>query len=367
MRFRPLGSCTLAIVVLVLMFPDPLLGQNQFYGEDEVLSAIQAAWTQRQQKVNSARVTWVTRKYYPKGSIASSLSEQNHPAGPAQDMWTEKHSTLILEGDKFHYSFQGQGWSHEQNRFLPESYTSVFNGSIAKTLHPPRSDGNRKPQGDVGTAMTYLDHRFSPIIVINSTLRPVHPMFRRYDFQFASVKSGRIVVQGHPCYELRFQEPNSPSVSLAYVDPARDFVVVRMVEMNADRVNSQTNIQYSTDPIVGWMPQEWEHVVARSDTNLHVSTYCSITSVALNGPTEDEEFDIVFPLGARVYDHTQQRFVDATGDSDQFDHVESLVAEETASEGMWVWVCSLALGVILTVAWVRWRMRQSDVRKSSAR
>jgi hypothetical protein len=73
---------------------------------------------------------------------------------------------------------------------------------------------------------------------------------------------------------------------------------------------SQLNVTYAHDPKFGHLPTGWKHQAFHGDGKLQVEVSASQVSHELNSPVKDEEFDLTFPPGTRVFDErTGQRFI----------------------------------------------------------
>ncbi|MEX2027639.1 MAG: hypothetical protein WEH44_10060 [Pirellulaceae bacterium] len=180
---------------------------------------------------------------------------------------------------------------------------STFDGNRGMRWHAGRGGG-----GPLGTGAILSEPVFED--AVNVHLRAIAMCLRPLDSSFSDgvslsdyeVVSDDETVDGRPCMLLRRQSDASQHkiVNLLYVDPAREFVVLKWSTEVDGKLWAQIDITYAQDPAIGWIPSGWNLFMPRRDVNeRYVST---VTDYALNEPHSDKLFVIDFSPGTYVDD-----------------------------------------------------------------
>lgn len=98
------------------------------------------------------------------------------------------------------------------------------------------------------------------------------------------------------------QKLGARSVRHLWVDPSRDFVMVRSLTVSHGNPVSKTDIRYRREEACGWVPDEWETVTQGPGSERRVSRRVQVTKHHFNEPMDAAQFDLSFPPGTRVRD-----------------------------------------------------------------
>jgi hypothetical protein len=93
-----------------------------------------------------------------------------------------------------------------------------------------------------------------------------------------------------------------------YIDPERDFVVVRFESAHAKRpLSHQIDVDYRLDESLGWIPEKWGIRRFDPDGAALETIEATVTGFARTANLERSDFQIEIPAGTRVYDGRSRR------------------------------------------------------------
>jgi outer membrane lipoprotein-sorting protein len=95
----------------------------------------------------------------------------------------------------------------------------------------------------------------------------------------------------------------------AWVDPERDYVVVRWELIRPDgTVILRTRLQYAEDDDHGWVPSGWELSMLDAEGNAGETYEATIRDYEIGLELTRDDFRIRFPIGTTVYDDRTKEF-----------------------------------------------------------
>jgi hypothetical protein len=236
---------------------------------EDIPDALGQAWQRRQDAVATARFEWQSDR---------------------GDGSTPFASSFLFDGRKCRYTTHHDG-----------EYLSTFDGNRGMRWHAGRGGGGPVGTGAILSQPVFDDALNVHLKAITLCLRPLDPNFDGgaplSDFEIVSRDDA---VDGRSCMLLRQRADASKHnvVFLLYVDPERDFVVLRWATEVDGKLWAQLDIAYAQDAVIGWVPSGWNLFMPRG-TNPERYT-CTVTDYALNEPLSDKLFVIDFPPGTYV-------------------------------------------------------------------
>jgi hypothetical protein len=340
------------------------------------LQPIIKAWQDRQDRVQSARFSWIETETVVKGYItnfladpigAKKLEQMGIPAGsivPPTDMSYKVPSSLCLSDVKVRYAREDQQWSAKENGFVVQPYLVVFDGDIGKTLLRTGTPYTPWPSGTIqrrnlAASSLYL----SPLIM---TFRAMQPDLRLFNLEKMLGGGHMATIDGTSCVEFEARSGNS--LERAWLAPSRQWTLLRYLTIVSEQPRTKVDIHYRNDLREGWIPQRWEVSSFGPQGKLERSMRATMTSCEINAHLEREEFDIVFPAGTHVADLTDPKrrstYIVREGDrkrtilpSEIGASYEELVSSEPRNRLLsWPLLSSLAVGVS-AAALLLWRRR----------
>ncbi|MHB1426674.1 MAG: LolA-like protein [Gemmataceae bacterium] len=305
-----LREIVLAAIVFVFLVP-VALGQG---GAPVTLDRIIKAWQARQDRVKSARISWKERRTEPKGSISSSMPRivrrrlqlEDDAIIPPTDTTVEFAVSIHFHEAKVRYAYEGQEWSDNIKGYRNIKYTSVFDGVEAKDLHPEGVGYATWPIGVIRDGSTYRDAQMFRVRPVLFTFRPLVPEIRPFDIGSMTVTTGRVMIDGRSCVELERRAPGTGTSVFLWLDPARDFVIVRQRIIERVQTVNQINIQYRADTASGWTPSGWTIVNHIASGHLYDAAECTVTDSEFNVEVDPSLFTLSFPPGSRVQDQKRK-------------------------------------------------------------
>lgn len=290
--------------------------------DDKVLDEIRGAWRSRQNRVRSARFQWTQKVTFAKGSESWLLDGQIEKKStketteiPPTDITFEVPRSLSLSfsGRKVRYAHEGKSWSLKENGFVEDPYLSTFDGRQAKILHLPGGISSY-PQGSIRPQqeMQHPDIKSVNLQPILLTYRALEPGMSGYPIDKIRFKGQRALHDGADCLLLDVEKRSSRSTQTLWVDPKRDYLVVRIVHMLDGAIKQRTDIQFGSNKKHGWIPQSWTIVIQNVKGKLTQSSENQVTSWEINPGIPSSEFDIEYPARSVVVDMSQRpekRFV----------------------------------------------------------
>jgi hypothetical protein len=335
------------------------------------------AWAKYQQHIVSAKFTWTERTLVAKDSfqVFGDLPSNGQPIAvsnfPNEDTAFQGLNTLTIEGDHWRYESQIPVLDSSRNLVL-QNTVNVSKGGISKSYMLP--GGRDVPSGAISEAKP------SDVPRINAA-RPLFLIFRSLGVGLFNPQEYVIApmvgsIDDRPCTILQ-TEPTSSRWSL-WVDPARDYSILRYTLASEGKVLLTADIAYNHSDEHGWVPKGWTIVNVDRNGKLKQSITAVVTKWQINDAIDPNEFELEFPPGTSVQDfrkqidgHTTHYIVPVNEEKGQITRPNRDMAPEprlpnaTAEAPMpherttsWTWSIVLIAAVLLTcLAIVTWRKR----------
>lgn len=274
------------------------------------------AWEKRQERVQSLRMEWNESFTQTGASLLISeeqLEDERLKAIKSDHLKTFTHDrgytfSLLKNCVRVHVS--GKRWVSRRGEFVDQPYTSVINEDESAT-HFDKGDSakgaaSEQSLGSIGR--TFPEQA-------NNHLEPVIMHFRPLVLSLSTLISRELTVldrvgtvDGRRCVILQASRSPYAKVEL-WVDPSRDFLILRMVRTYTGKVASQFDISYDSNEVCGWVPSGWTGVGYNTTrgklTDRIVST---VTLCQVNPPVDSSEFDYEFPPDTLVNDTRDDSF-----------------------------------------------------------
>jgi hypothetical protein len=161
-----------------------------------------------------------------------------------------------------------------------------------------------------------------------------------------------------------------------WVDPAREFVVVRSVLTRRDRPAWQVDVKHRQEDACGWVPEAVHYAAYYPNGDLQDAIQAKVKEHEVNFAADPTSFDLPFPAGTYVTDESnpkapvdyivregggrrivQRREMGAT--YQQLLDTDSGFALGGRSPFPWTWASGLlALAAVMVGGVLRWRARK---------
>ncbi|HET6327733.1 MAG TPA: thioredoxin family protein [Planctomycetaceae bacterium] len=276
------------------------------------LARVLAAWKAREDRVKTLHLTWEYRLALPKGyhfpeapvvgglkaSGVAIKSEDVHQTLPPSEFWAEganrvrdDFSLVVCKGP---------------NDWKPSERISVTtNGAKhARSKTPIGSDA--PPQAVVWneveperTGDQQIDARpddWAPLIL---TFRPFDPAFGWKRERCRLVTDNDLVGQT-PCIVIQTDELSKSE--RCWVDPARDYAIVKWEKRPLRMPSVSVTIDYQNDKLHGWIPVRWKRDLRGASPEATGTAEAVVAHYEVNESLPKETFAPVFPAGTAVAD-----------------------------------------------------------------
>lgn len=302
-RRRRLTADLAMFAQLIMLFA--VVARVDAAGNDTVASVVKA-WKARQDHTRTLRFEWDEVR-----TLAAAMQprdftpEEMKRVVSLPDIVIKRHIGLSLDAERVRYERQGQEWSADVQGYVPGSYVGVFDGKDPKSLHSFDITGKLgcSAMGYIQTAPKHPDHSDATIRPLLLAYRPLSPDLGGVDPTKLSVSADQGVISGRVCALITQQRPRSGARRTFWVDPERDYAIVRWIDTSDRRVVATFDISYQHNDADGWFPCEWSAVMPDSSGKTAIQFIAHVSRHEINQPIALREFQIEFPAGAMVVDY----------------------------------------------------------------
>ncbi|HEV3298175.1 MAG TPA: hypothetical protein VG055_00945 [Planctomycetaceae bacterium] len=289
---------------------------------DPTLKAIADAWAKRQAALKTVKVVWRqerTDAHLKQHLRAVSRAKGLEPApesGGASATTYETVGTLCLDGDSIALTVDiydpradalqtpGAGISFHTKSVLEGAEQRRF--SVAR---PGRLHGN----ASFGPAKSFQDGDLPDIRPLMLALRPLTAQLASIDLATYRVADKRPTLNGVSCLLLepiKAKGPNRSKISF-WVDPARDYLVLREVRTLREQDFRTTDIVYEQHAARAWIPKRWDVVDMYPGTrNFEFAIHAPTLKTIIGEPIAPTEFELgELPVGTLIYDSRSGRLI----------------------------------------------------------
>lgn len=269
---------------------------------NDVESAVNAA-RKRQDLVKSIAIELQWTDIHTKGSVSeegSALTKSKVPI-PREETKLESVFKMKIDAAKVRLENNHPAWQLPTGELYQKKSINVYDGSNAKTFFTSGMGKSDIPFGIIQSEPRQDRAKLFILTPIVMGVRGLNPSMSPFVFGDLKATGLALSIDGATCREFTLPTGSDALMSF-WLDPEREYVVRRMRRMKQGRLESQSDIQYRTDPVIGWMPNSWTRNVYTRSGEVLTTTKIEVRSYELNSPIPEEEFQIMFPVGAEVYD-----------------------------------------------------------------
>ncbi len=271
------------------------------------IDQISAAWRTRQERVRSARLELTETELIPAGAKPplgmfpgtkkESTGAKREPL-PRTDISVECARTVLLSGRMLRMNREGSYWHPARAEVEEHKYISSFDGEVAKCFY------DEKSIGELGGFILkdarnqdFDNYHYLPIAL---AFRPCDLDMGGRDLAKYTVNPGMQTIDGR-AYVVITGNPRQSSYETLWLDPQRDFLVVRARDESG---NSTTfDISYQKDSSFGWVPSEWKWIARGGNSGrLFGQAVAKVTTYTINTDIPKAAFQFEFPVGTYVSD-----------------------------------------------------------------
>jgi len=268
----------------------------------EDLDAVLNAWEHRMNSTKTAVFHWQGTSQQPEF--------QKRVEGK---MSTSGESTFECTTQLMFEGFDGKRVFHETNAPVRNGETGYMEQRFIKTsvigdvetdlfkFDRAESYEARKIQANAQNALFSLATK--PLTLTYRVLEPRMGGYQRSKFRMTP---RRAEIGGAQCVVVAIGTETAPQYSEFWVDPTKDYSVVRYRKMASGKLRHQIDMEYREDP-TGWIPKRWKMITVDNDGSLRSSLEDELTNLSLNASLPDSDFDIEIPEGTLLTDYRTGR------------------------------------------------------------
>jgi hypothetical protein len=266
---------------------------------------LKKTWIARKEKLSSARFAWAAKVLIGKGSLVRPRGQDDEAQRriPEEDASQDYKSGLLIAGTRVKYYSRNPMWSYNLKKFIDQDY---------KTNRLP--DKHVEFFGDLGNAGLAQVHPLAIIrkpdelspFVLSPQVRPLLLYMRPFEFENSRWEDWKIansttIADGRKC--LTLERSHGANRERFYVDPERDYVVVRIENTSVNQVIFKEDISYKADKDFGWVPLTWSSTMyKRANGDVREATRGILLEYGFNKEIPAKEFDLELPEGTEVQD-----------------------------------------------------------------
>ena len=258
------------------------------------------AWRSRQEKIKTIRCDWSEIQTFSRTTLEKRYGKESVGRDPSVSKFETKfaatRSMLLGEHGEMRHEWHGQFWSALNQKIMPISIQSVFNGRDTEVrFHTKSLD---YPMMQINSAKYSSECRTINVSPIFVSVRSLDSLSTGHDWQKAKLEPGG-TIDGRSVVRLSYSDSPDFRATL-YVDPKRDCVPVRFSLETKGVVDHMTDIEFIEAPVIGWRPSKWKFKSSAKDTLLPTSIEGTVSAFEINQPVDVKSFQIDAPPGAWV-------------------------------------------------------------------
>lgn len=352
------------LITLSALAPDAACGQAQVTAEQ-----VLAAWQAKRDRLPVVRYTLDGEYTWVKGELYDETKDRPDRFYPSEDVVLKTHRTMVLDYPRNRHRVESRDEEFHfgtRQREVRE-VQSVFDGTHRKVRRTPLAGESRD---EVGLHVLKGDQRFGIFDIHGFAIHLAHgcvpwddvfpgrlktnPDPSLYRVQGETVLGGRRVV-----IVREGKRPGRVIDATEYwVDPGRDFAIVRRIERAGPRVRADMTIQYSQ--LDGeWLPDGWTATKYNEQVDRVQSvSRVRVSSRSLERTVTDGEFDLAHRPNELVTERTNEGTMPDSRKrspatyyrADERGRLSEVMIEngvERPRRGWWPWIAGGAAAVVV--------------------
>ncbi len=262
---------------------------------------VRRAWAARQERVPTLRLVWETREFTPKGGLERGQMRGKtvvRPPNPPMDRDVKYSRSLLVDRGRMRFIERGDYWDDEDKCYAPTQYTNVWDGKEGRGLDQLLDKSDHWSGRIVSrTAEVLLETSLVPQVA----MWPLDPILSAVKIEDYQATDHRAEIDGESCILLR-KVAGHEYLNELWVDPARDYLIVRMNTCEGSFVRERIEIKYQRDAEHGYYPAEWREVLMNSPERLCTTRESKASEHTFTPELEPSDFQLEFPADTMVTD-----------------------------------------------------------------
>jgi hypothetical protein len=262
------------------------------------------AWQRRQDAVRSFEFTWTEKQTHARGWLPNPRYPEREwlsIAGLWKDRIYSIGKTLTVDGRMTRYTFdidrpaEADGVDVKSPRgdtlglgvHRHYTYVSIFDGQ----------QGETRLTSSLGSPPGTIVHNTANIDAQNLDTRPILLTFRPLDPQMGHLLIDRAITnlrrsfyRGRSIFLLEERHDPSGWKTILWIDPERDFTVVRFIVDEEQRTIVDMDIDYRQDQRWGWIPTAWRVKEMLADGSMRLVSTATVSRYTINAGIPPQQF-----------------------------------------------------------------------------
>jgi hypothetical protein len=190
-------------------------------------------------------------------------------------------------------------------QLVDREYVEAFDAnSVSRSYYGPTNDyPEGRPTGFVSREPSGWDYAALMPLVVH--YRPFNRHFSPIDDVVYTLEPKRESINGRECQHLQPENPTRVAYHY-WVDPRRDWVVVRIEKHYTARLASRFDVEYAQGPDGSQKLQSWTHSSFRDGQTTETSQ-ATVLETDANAALSDSDFVFEFPPNTLVTDRFEDR------------------------------------------------------------
>ena len=267
-------------------------------------SEIIRAWQRRQDAIRSFDFTWTESQNHAKGWLPNPRYPQREWLAIA-GLWKDRNysvtKTLTVDGRMMRYTFdldrpaEADGVDVKSPRgdtlglgvHRHYTYVSLFDGQRGETR---LTSALGSPPGTIVRNTANIDAQNLDTRPILLTFRPLDAQMGHLLIDRAITNLARTFYRGRSIFLLEERHDPSGWKTILWIDPERDFTVVRFMLAEEQRKIVDMDIDYRQDQRWGWIPSGWRLNEMLADGSMRLVSTATVSSYTINASIPPPQF-----------------------------------------------------------------------------
>lgn len=264
------------------------------------------ALKKREAIVKVVDITFKMKEILPKGgptpAAAMGLEDPKSTKTLDKDLILESTNRVVIQGTMTRFEGNHPVWHLADGKPLPDKRITVSNLNSSKSFYPNGFGGNTEVEGAFSKLSQNRELQRYYIHPITFTFRGLHRNIGADSAHNFKIGARRELVKGKNFVEYKTPENRHGNGTRLLVNPDEDNNVVRIANFANGKLSAQMDISYVKNEICGFSPDSWVHHTYTPAGKMTRRTELSVVSCKLNEPLPEDQFDVTFPPGTKVYD-----------------------------------------------------------------
>lgn len=277
-------------------------------GVDKTVADVIEAWKHREKATLSFAAETSELSTAAKGTL-SLASKDPDKIIPAEDHKRIIERKIVVDGDKMRHVRIGDAWHDAADGFLPETMTSVFDGTIANSMHQLNIGEKVRSVGYIHSRPGHPDRNSLYLGALLKHFRPLSAGLGTLKPEEWELVERHAQVNDEECILVRQGKATDVRYSDLYINPKKDFTLVRFCTRFQDQLENELTTTFREDAKLGWIPDAWK-VTRYANGRMIDGAAGSLKKIEVNTPIAKGTFDLTFPPGCEVNDQLiRKKFV----------------------------------------------------------